>query len=104
MGRDELPLPDRRDAFLIRGAARVCVEPLGVSGLWRTGLTKKRRRNGRRSFELDRKAQRMPASISLVSASIVSGVTTPAPVLSDKPGILYLALITHCTTGMKPCM
>jgi hypothetical protein len=47
-------------------------------------------------------AQRMPASISLVSASIVLGVTVPAPVLSDNPGILYLAVITHCTTGMKP--
>ena len=57
----------------------------------------------RRRHGCDPKPQRMPASISLVSASIVFGVTTPAPVLSDRPGILYLAVITHCTTGMKPC-
>ena len=45
----------------------------------------------------------MPASISSTSESIVSGVTVPAPVLSASPGIFYFAVITHCTTGMKPC-
>jgi hypothetical protein len=53
--------------------------------------------------EAQSRLQRMPSSISLVSASIVFGVTVPAPVLSDSPGILYLAVITHCTTGMNPC-
>ena len=35
----------------------------------------------------------MPASISSTSASIVSGVTAPAPVFSDRPGILYFAVM-----------
>jgi hypothetical protein len=46
---------------------------------------------------------RIPASIKGTSASIVLGVTTPAPVFTLTPGILYLADITHCVTGMKPC-
>ena len=39
----------------------------------------------------------MPLSISSTRLSIVSGVTAPAPVLSDRPGILYFAVITHCS-------
>ena len=53
-------------------------------------------------LEFDR-TYRMPASISSTRQSIVSGVTTPAPVFEDRPGILYFAVITHCRTGMKPC-
>src|SRR5580658_2115387 len=37
----------------------------------------------------------IPASISGTSVSIVFGVTTPAPVFSASPGILYFAVITH---------
>jgi hypothetical protein len=49
------------------------------------------------------RGQRIPASISSTRPPIVCGVTTPAPVFSDSPGILYFADSTHCTTGMKPC-
>jgi hypothetical protein len=48
------------------------------------------------------RGQRIPASISSTRPPIVCGVTTPAPVFSDSPGILYFADSTHCTTGMKP--
>jgi hypothetical protein len=49
------------------------------------------------------RGQRIPASISSTRPPIVCDVTTPAPVFSDSPGILYFADSTHCTTGMKPC-
>ena len=47
--------------------------------------------------------QRIPSSINFTKPPIVCGVTTPAPVFSVKPGILYLLVSTHCRTGMKPC-
>lgn len=46
--------------------------------------------------------QRMPDSISGTRSLIVCGVTTPAPVLRLRPGILYFAVSTHCSTGTKP--
>ena len=55
------------------------------------------------SFAACASAHLIPASISFTRPSIVFGVTTPAPVFSERPGILYFAVITHCTTGMKPC-
>ena len=57
-------------------------------------------KNAPRRFLLN--LQRMPASINDTSPPIVCGVTTPAPVLRLRPGILYLAVNTHCSTGMKP--
>ena len=37
IGRDERPLPDRKEACLIRGAASCSLSGAGVSGFWRTG-------------------------------------------------------------------
>ena len=47
--------------------------------------------------------QRMPASISGTSALIVSGVTTPEPVLIESPVRPYFFDSTHWVTGRKPC-
>ena len=45
---------------------------------------------------------RIPDSIRETRESIVFGVTTPAPVFTLMPGILYFADITHWSTGTKP--
>jgi hypothetical protein len=45
---------------------------------------------------------RIPASISGTSSSIVSGVTTPEPVLIESPVMPYFFDSTHWVTGRKP--
>jgi len=79
--------------------------PEAIPGRVRVSLTESFYDPESRSFR-GRKGEaiyRIPASIRGTRASIVSGVTTPAPVFMYSPANPYFFERTICMTGRNPC-